>query len=337
MKTNILNSTIALLLAGLPLAQAQDDSKIDEGKEGKKIEKSERKENRSSATVTAQGSGEVTIEMDVNGKKERKTFKLDGNQPFTWKLEDGGAGAVARAGELLRAHKIPGGKMEKVTWLGLATQPVGDEVRAQLPLQPGEGLTVRHIMPDSPAAKAGLAEHDILTRLDDQILVSTDQLHSLVKMRKPGDSVKIAYLRKGEKKETTATLVEHESEVFRGDAFQLFKDGKGGVIFGEGGRERIKELEERLRDMKGKIPGMIVDKKSFLIGPDGVVKKYSAEKIEELMDNLRKQVDNLQTSPEAREEVRKTVEEALRNAREAVEKVEDLVKKNQEEKPQPKP
>lgn len=332
MKTNILNSTIALLLAGLPLAQAQDDSKIDEGK---KIEKTDRKESRSSASVVAQGTGEVTIEIDVNGKKERKTFKLGDNQPFTWKLEDGGAGAIARAGDLLR-HVNPG-KTEKVTWLGLAAEPVGEEVRAQLPLQSGEGLTVRHIMPDSPAAKAGLAEHDILTRLDDQILVSADQLQSLVKMRKPGDSVKVTYLRKGEKKEATATLVEHEATVHRHDAFHLFKDGKGGVIFGGEGRERIKELEERLRDMKGKIPGMIVDKKSFLIGPDGVVKKYSAEKVEELMDNLRQQVDNLQASPEAREQVRKTVEEALRNAREAVEKVEDLVKKNQEEKPQPKP
>jgi hypothetical protein len=95
MKTNILNSTIALLLAALPPAQAQDQNAPNDA--GKKEEKKS-----SSASVVAQGSGEVTIEIDVNGKKERKTFKLGDNQPFTWKLEENGTGAVAKAGELLK-------------------------------------------------------------------------------------------------------------------------------------------------------------------------------------------------------------------------------------------
>jgi hypothetical protein len=326
MKTHILKQSIALLLAALPMAQAQDDKKVEkiENKDDKKVE-----QNKSvSSSVKAEADGSVTVEIDVNGKKERKTFKLGDGQPFTWKFDDNGAvGAVSgRVGELLR-DKLLAGKTEKVTWLGVAAEPVGDDVRAQLPLQAGEGLSVRHVMPDSPAAKAGLEEHDILTRLDDQILVSSEQFKSLVKMRKPGDSVKLTYLRKGEKKEATAALVEHEGEIQR-DVIQFLKgpDGKFDLQAANG---RIKEMEERLRTMKEKLPGIIVDKKSFLIGPDGIMKKVDSQKIAEAIDNVRKKLEEANVSPEEREQIRKSLEEAIRNAREAVEKVEDLVKKNQ--------
>jgi hypothetical protein len=329
MKTKILKSTIALLLATVPVMQAQ------EVKEEPKEEKKE--ENRAGASATTKASGEVTIELDVNGKKERRTFKLGGDdQPFdlNLKLDDKEVRPGARLGEWIKNKKA---KLEKVTWLGIAAEPVGDEVRAQLPLQRGEGLSVRHVAPESPAAKAGIAEHDILTRLDDQILVSADQLRSLVKMRKPGDSVKLTYLRKGEKMDATATLIEHEGEVERDDVFRFLHkhDGKGAVIFGDK-NEKFKDIEERLRDLKNKIPGMIVDKKSFLISPDGAVQKLYTEKLEQVVDGVRKQLEKTQTTPEEREQIRKSLEEALRNAREAVEKMEDLVKKGHDRQAEPK-
>lgn len=317
MKTHVLKSTIALLLATAPLGWAQ------EAKEEKK----------ESAKVTAESSasGEVTIEIDVNGKKERKTFKLGDGQPFKWEIDDKDAkpGAAARVGKFL--EKRMAAKKEKVTFLGVAAEPVADEVRAQLPLQPGEGLSVRHVMPDSPAAKAGIAEHDIITRLDDQILVSSDQLRSLVKMRKPGESVKVTFLRKGEKKEATASLIESEVEVERDNVFRFVSPG-GNIIIESDAKEKIEAVEKRLKELKDKIPGMIVDKKQFLIGPDGAVQKLYSEKLDDLVENVRKQLEKTETTPAEREEIRKSVEAALRNAREAVEKVEDLVKRKSEPK-----
>ncbi len=317
MKTHILKSTIALLLAATPLALAQDV-------------KEEKKE---SAKVTAESnaSGEVTVEIDVNGKKERKTFKLGNGQPFKWEIEDKDhkAGAAARVGKFL--EKRIAGKKEKVTFLGVAAEPVGDEVRAQLPLQAGEGLAVRHVMPESPAGKAGVVEHDILTRLDDQILVSGDQLRALVKMRKPGDSVKLTFLRKGEKKEATVALTEHEVEVERDNVFR-FPSPDGKIIIGENTKDKLETVEKRLKEMKDKLPGMIVDKKSFLIGPDGAVQKLYTEKLDEVVENVRKQLEKSQTTPEEREQVRKSVEEAIRSAREAFEKAEDLIKRKTEPK-----
>jgi len=339
MKTNILKSTIAILLGAASLAVADEPNFRPKDDAADPKDKQEHKETHSFSSSTATvANGEVTIEIDVNGKKEKKTFKLgEGGGPFMLQLDGGdvkaaAAGGKAALGELLKKGKAALGKLEKVTWLGVGADPVSDELRAQLPLQPGEGLVVRSVIPDSPAAKAGLEEHDVVTRLDDQILVSGDQLSSLVKMHKPGEAVRLTYLRKGEKKEVSATLVEHESEP--ADALR--------VLTGPGGKfdprkldilrstDQLREAESRLRELRDKLPGVIMEKKAYLIGPNGVVEKYANEKAEQLVETVRKELEKAQITPEQREEVRKSVEEAVRNAREAAEKAEILLKQVKE-------
>ena len=89
---------------------------------------------------------------------------------------------------------------EKVTYLGVETAPVPRTVSTQLGLARDTGLVVTNVLEKSPAADV-LKEDDILTKLDDQILVDTHQLGVLVRARKEGDEVKLTLLRGG--KETT--------------------------------------------------------------------------------------------------------------------------------------
>ena len=49
-----------------------------------------------------------------------------------------------------------------------------------LGLKAGEGIVVRALMPDGPAAKAGVAVHDIITRVADQPVASSQDLTKLV-------------------------------------------------------------------------------------------------------------------------------------------------------------
>ena len=63
-----------------------------------------------------------------------------------------------------------GGEKESVTFLGVETAPVSPTLTAQLGLSEGTGLIVNHVVPDGPAAGA-LKPHDILVKLDDQILI----------------------------------------------------------------------------------------------------------------------------------------------------------------------
>jgi membrane-associated protease RseP (regulator of RpoE activity) len=52
-------------------------------------------------------------------------------------------------------------------WLGVECEPAAAPLRAQLKLKEGQGLLVRHVMPDSPAAKAGIQANDVLLSFND--------------------------------------------------------------------------------------------------------------------------------------------------------------------------
>jgi hypothetical protein len=105
----------------------------------------------------------------------------------------------------------PGGPVEKevVTFLGVETAPVSPTLTAQLGLPEGSGLVVNRVMPDSPATGA-LKEHDILLKLDDQILIEQRQLAVLVRSHKEGDEVTLTYLRGGKQATAKVKLAKHE-------------------------------------------------------------------------------------------------------------------------------
>lgn len=69
-----------------------------------------------------------------------------------------------------------------------------------------KGVLIKSITKGSSAEKAGLKENDIITQLGDKKITSPDALAEIVKTYKPGDEVKINYLRDGKKRNTKAVL-----------------------------------------------------------------------------------------------------------------------------------
>ncbi len=241
-----------------------------------------------SSSVITNADGTATITIDVNGKKETKTFKLGGGDPVRVEIKDGVVVA-------------DGGKKEKVTFLGVAPGPVSDDLRAQLPLKAGEGIKVNHVAEDSPAAKAGIQEHDILTRLDDQILVEPQQLKTLVKMRKPGDEVKLSLLRKGEQKEVKVVLSETEEKPFDGSPFNMQMHGFG-------------DLQKQLEDMKGKLPGGVFHRKGIVIGPDGKTHTFDGDDMDEIIEAARKQLESAGMTKDQIESIMRSMKGAIKGS-----------------------
>lgn len=101
------------------------------------------------------------------------------------------------------------GEKEKVAFLGVETGHVSAALAAQLGLQKDTGLVVRHVVPESPAAGV-LAEHDVLVKFGDQILIDPWQFSVLVRNHQEGDAVEIAYLRGGKTAKATVKLGSHE-------------------------------------------------------------------------------------------------------------------------------
>jgi aminopeptidase YwaD len=69
-----------------------------------------------------------------------------------------------------------------------------------------DGLRLAQVVAGSGADKAGLREGDVLVRFGDRPLNGFDDLLAALKDRKPGDEVRVLYLRDGVDHETMATL-----------------------------------------------------------------------------------------------------------------------------------
>ncbi|MEO5649921.1 MAG: PDZ domain-containing protein [Ginsengibacter sp.] len=69
-----------------------------------------------------------------------------------------------------------------------------------------KGALIKNVTKESSAEKAGLKENDVITQMGDKKITSPEDLATTVKTYKPGDEVKITYLREGKKKNTKAVL-----------------------------------------------------------------------------------------------------------------------------------
>ncbi len=86
------------------------------------------------------------------------------------------------------------GKAVKSAYLGVGVETPGDTLRAQLKLAEGAGLVVNYV-DDSGPSKGLIHQHDVLQKINDQILVNGEQFQTLVRMHKTGDSVKVTLIR----------------------------------------------------------------------------------------------------------------------------------------------
>jgi hypothetical protein len=69
-----------------------------------------------------------------------------------------------------------------------------------------DGVPLRSVMAGRAAARAGLRDGDVLVRIGDVPVNSFDELRAAIRLRKPGDTVRIVFLRAGEDQVTSATL-----------------------------------------------------------------------------------------------------------------------------------
>lgn len=82
-------------------------------------------------------------------------------------------------------------------YLGVVTEALPEPLAAQLKdlIPQGQGLLVKRVLPDSPAAKSGLAPFDVLSTADGQPLASSADLKKLVATHPPGEGIKLNVIR----------------------------------------------------------------------------------------------------------------------------------------------
>jgi serine protease Do len=96
------------------------------------------------------------------------------------------------------------------SWLGLETSEVTQELAKQLRLPAERGAVVGKVLPDSPAAKAGLKENDVITEINGQRVEGTTQFRRMIHEIPAGRSAQLTVWRDGRSQTISATLGESE-------------------------------------------------------------------------------------------------------------------------------
>ena len=182
-----------------------------------------------------------------------------------------------------KAPKVP------VIFLGVETSTVPSVVADQLGLAKGFGLVVDYVVPDGPAAAAGVQQNDILKMLNDQILLEPGQLRKLLQTFQEGQTVTLTLMRKGQEQKISVKLVKKEVRGRRDGMMPGHHDF--GFNFDSGdfegmdfGNVDLGDLKERLQDMKEHLKEQLGDQREVI--HDAVMK--ANEEVRRARDEVRR-------------------------------------------------
>src|SRR5688572_5741268 len=136
-----------------------------------------------------------------------------------------------------------GGKKEKAAYLGVTATAADPALRDQLKLPRGIGLVIQTVGDDTPAAAAGLQQHDVITKLDDQWLVGQNQLGVLIRMHKAGDEITLTGVRQGSPITLKAKLGEKEMVISEADGSVVPQAFGGNVSVAVPNMQDLMQLE----------------------------------------------------------------------------------------------
>ena len=117
--------------------------------------------------------------------------------------------------EYQRAQKAPqeNEAAAKVAFLGLVTAEVPEVLAEHLRLKIGEGIMVRALMPEGPAAKSGVTIHDVILRVSGQNVGTPADLTSQISSRKVGETIQLELIHQGQSAKVEVTLGERPPQV----------------------------------------------------------------------------------------------------------------------------
>lgn len=108
--------------------------------------------------------------------------------------------------------QLMGGGSVRRGYLGVAIQPVRDDIADGLGLPHNHGEILADVTPGGPGARAGLRRGDVITRVASVEVTPDTTLSYTVATQKIGTPITIEYIRDGKRLSTTATLGERPTE-----------------------------------------------------------------------------------------------------------------------------
>ena len=85
-------------------------------------------------------------------------------------------------------------------WLGVVIQEIDEELARSFGLEKPQGVLVAEVADDSPAARGGIKQGDVILELDGRKVKDVGDLRNRIALTPPGTKVKLLILRDGKKK-----------------------------------------------------------------------------------------------------------------------------------------
>ncbi len=152
--------------------------------------------NSGGALVNTNGEliGISTAILTNSGRHEGFAFAIPGN------LASRVLADLERFGEVKRAH------------LGVYIQAVNDAQAKSLGLASASGVLITNLTPNGSALRAGLEVGDVMTALNGIAISSAPEMQEQLSRYRPGQKIRISYIRNGRKRSTTAKLRDKENK-----------------------------------------------------------------------------------------------------------------------------
>lgn len=143
--------------------------------------------------------------------RELQRIQIDGNRI----LQDVGQALEQSGGVLASVRELSDPEIDQITifdgeegpsWLGVETQEVTSANAKELKLPAERGVVVADVTKDSPAAKAGLKEKDVITEVNAQRVEGAAQFRRMIHEIPAGRTAQLTVWRDGRAQTLSATL-----------------------------------------------------------------------------------------------------------------------------------
>ncbi|MBX2799821.1 MAG: trypsin-like peptidase domain-containing protein [Myxococcales bacterium] len=97
-------------------------------------------------------------------------------------------------------------------FLGVQPQTLTDELRTAFGVRAKKGAVVANVFDDTPAARSGLEDGDVVVKVDDAPIESDTDLIAAISSKRPGDQVQLEIERKKKKQRLRVVLAERPGD-----------------------------------------------------------------------------------------------------------------------------
>jgi serine protease Do/serine protease DegQ len=185
------------------------------------------------------GGALVTLKGELVGINSQIVSRSGGNVGIGFAIPSNQARFVMN--EILAHGSVQRGR------IGIGGQNVTPELAKAFGLPAARGAVITQVVPDSPAAKAGLKPEDIIVEVEGREIRDFDQLRNVVGLRRVGERVELKVLRDG-KPRTVSVVIGKNTE--QAEAGGKLHPRLAGAVFAP--------LDENTASSQGDVRGVVV-------------------------------------------------------------------------------